>query len=187
MCVFRRFVSFRFVKALPPSGVTNRCTAKTKEASEQYKAVRAPSYNRQPPALQPLQAFQQVPIRSGLLSTTTAAERPILHLYAHHGPPSKLKTATHNQQVPLPIGRHHQQLISGGQETSSKNPPAGKRTGGSVTAHRAPLRRPAGPGTLTCKITTGTPSDKNFGPRPSTPEPLRPAAKHTTHAHTKRH
>jgi hypothetical protein len=30
-----------------------------------------------------------------LLSPTTAEERPILHLYAHHEPPSKLNSATH--------------------------------------------------------------------------------------------
>ena len=141
----------------------------TNKTSEPCKTVRTPSYNRQPPALQPLQASQRALKRSGLLSPTTAAERPPPALAC--SPWATIRTKNNNPQTPLPLGRHHQQLSSDGQETSSENPPAGKRAGGSVTAQRAPLRRPAGPGTTACKV-TGTPSNT------TTPElqPLLPTA-----------
>ena len=129
----------------------NQCTANTKAASESHKAMLAPPYNSQPPALQPLQAFQRALNRSGFAEP---------HYGSRATPPALVcppwvtfKTKNSYPQTTLPLGRHHQQLTSGGQETSSENPPAGKRAGGSVKAQSAPLRRPVGPGTTACKIT----------------------------------
>ena len=85
MFVFLFFITYRQPASL------NQCTSNTKKASESYKAALTPPCNCQPPALQPLRAFQRALNRSGLLSPTTAAERPPLHLYVHHGSPSKLK------------------------------------------------------------------------------------------------
>ena len=69
-----RFVSFRFVSfRLRPCRIAaslNQCTANTKEASKQNKRSAYSSHNSQPPALQPLQAFQRALNRSGLLSPT---------------------------------------------------------------------------------------------------------------------